>query len=61
MTFRKMVNRDDGPPPASLASKINSGVELFGALKSAWDVGKNVLEAGRVVAPYVARGIAALV
>ena len=59
MTFRKMVNHD-GPPP-TLASKINSGVELFGAMKSAWDVGKNALEAGRVVAPYVARGIAALV
>ena len=60
MTFRKMVNRDD-QPPTTLASKINSGVELFGALKGAYEVGKSVLEAGRVAAPYVARGIAALV
>jgi hypothetical protein len=61
MTFRKMVNRPDLPPPTSLASKINSGVELFGAMKSAWDVGKQVIGAARVAAPYVARGIAALV
>ena len=60
MTFRKMVNRPD-PPPASLATKIESGVQLFGALKSAWDVGQQVVGAARVVAPYVARGISALV
>ena len=59
MTFHKMVNRPD--PPRSLASKILDGVELFGALKSAWDVGKSVINGGRVVAPYVASGIAALV
>ena len=60
MTFRKMVNRPD-PPPASLATKINEGVELFGSLKAAYDVGKQVVGAARVVAPYVARGISALV
>ena len=59
MTFHKLVNRPD--PPRSLASKISDGVELFGALKSAWDVGRSVVNAGRIVAPYVASGIAALV
>ena len=58
MTFHKLVNRPD--PPRSLASKITDGVELFGALKSAWEVGKTVVNAGRVAAPYVARGIAAI-
>ena len=53
MTFRKMVNHDQ--PTATLASKINSGVELFGALKSAWDVGRTIVDAGRTAAPYVAR------
>lgn len=60
MTFRKMVNRPD-PPPTSLASKITSGVELFGALKSTYEVGKNVWDVGSVAAPYAARGIAAFV
>ena len=59
MTFRKMVNHH--VPTQSLATKIESGVQLFGALKSAWDVGKTILDAGRVVAPYVARGTAAVV
>ena len=59
MTFRKMVNHHT-PPPQTLATKIESGVQLFGALKSAWDVGKTIVDAGRVVAPYVARGIALL-
>ena len=58
MTFRKMVNRPD--PMHSLASKVESGVQLFGALKTAYDVGKTVLNVGRVAAPYVARGIAML-
>jgi hypothetical protein len=60
MTFRKMVNRPD-QPPTTLASKINAGVELFGSLKGAYEVGKSVWDAGLVAAPYVARGIAALV
>ena len=51
MTFRKMVNRPD--PVQSLASKVESGVQLFGALKTAYDVSKTL-------APYVARGIAML-
>ena len=54
-----MVNRPD--PVQSLASKVESGVQLFGALKTAYDVGKTVLNVGRAAAPYVARGIAALV
>ena len=58
MTFRKMVNHHT--PPQSLATKIESGVQLFGALKSAWDVGKSIVDVGRTVAPYVARGIALL-
>ena len=58
MTFRKMVNRPD--PVQSLASKVESGVQLFGALKTAYDVGKTVVNVGRVAAPYVARGIAML-
>ena len=59
MTFRKMVNRPD--PMHSLASKVESGVQLFGALKTAYDVGKTFVNVGRAAAPYVARGIAALV
>ena len=49
--FRKMYNKPD--PTTNIAQKIESGVQLFGAIKSAYDVGK-------VVAPYVARGVAAL-
>ena len=59
MTFRKMVPRPD--PLHSLATKVESGVQLFGALKNAYDVGKAFVNAGRLAAPYVARGIAALV
>ena len=58
MTFRKMVNRPD--PLTSLATKVESGVALFGALKTAYDVGKTFVNVGRVAAPYVARGIAML-
>ena len=58
MTFHKMVNHHT--PPQSLATKIESGVQLFGALKSAWDVGKSIVDVGRTVGPYVARGIALL-
>ena len=58
MTFRKMVNR---PEPVSLASKIEGGVQLFGALKTAYDVSRTFVNVGRAAAPYVARSIAALV
>ena len=52
MMFRKLVNHQQ---PTSLASKIESGVQLFGAVKSAWDVGKQVYQGAQVAAPYVAR------
>ena len=58
MTFRKMVNRPE--PVSSLASKVEGGVQLFGALKSAYDVGRTVVNVGRAAAPYAARGIAML-
>ena len=46
-----MYNRID--PVTSITQKVKSGVELFGALKSAYDVAK-------VVAPYAVRVGAAL-
>ena len=46
-----MYNRVD--PIESITQKVKSGVELFGALKSAYDVAK-------VVAPYAVRVGAAL-
>ena len=55
MTFRKMVNRPD--PMHSLATKVESGVQLFGALKAGYDVAKTLVNVGRA---YVARGIAML-
>ena len=55
---RKMVNRLE--PTPSLAEKITSGVELFGSMKSAWDVGRQVVDAARIASPYIARGIAAV-
>jgi hypothetical protein len=58
MTFRKMVNRPD--PMHSLATKVESGVQLFGALKAGYDVAKTLVAAGKIAAPYVARGIAML-
>jgi hypothetical protein len=58
MTFHKMVNRPG--PIQSLASKVETGVQLFGALKSAYDIGRTVVNVGRAAAPYVARGIAML-
>ena len=46
-----MYNRVD--PMTSITQKVKSGVELFGVLKSAYDVAK-------VVAPYAVRVGAAL-
>ena len=59
MTFRKMVNRPD--PMHSPATKVESGIQLFGALKAGYDVAKTFVNVGRAAAPYVACGIAALV
>jgi hypothetical protein len=58
MTFRKMVNNPT--PQTTLAQKVESGVSMLGALKGAWDLGKEVVGAARVAAPYVAR-IASLI
>lgn len=48
MTFRKMMNRSD--PAYTLASKVESAVQLFGALKSVWDVEQGLVDAGRALA-----------
>ena len=58
MTFRKLVNNPT--PQTTLAQKMESGVQLVGAFKGAWELGKDVLGAARVAAPYVAR-IASLI
>ena len=44
--FRKMYNKVD--PITSITQKVEKGVQLFGAIKSAYDVAK-------VVAPYAVR------
>ena len=49
--FRKMYNKVD--PITSITQKVEKGVHLFGAIKSAYDVAK-------VVAPYAVRVGAAL-
>ena len=49
--FRKMYNRVD--PITSITQKVEKGVQLFGAIKSAYEVGK-------VIAPYAVRMGAAL-
>ena len=46
-----MYNRVD--PITSITQKVKSGVELFGALKSAYEIGKTI-------APYAVRVGAAL-
>ena len=38
---RKIINRVE---PTSLAQKIDSGVQLFGAMKGLYSVGKSVFE-----------------
>ncbi len=52
MAFHKLVNHQ---PTTSLATKIEGGVQLFGAVKSAWDVGEQVYQGAQIAAPYVAR------
>ncbi len=47
----KMINHID--PIKSFGQKLETGLQLFGAAKGIWDVGRNVIQAGRVVAPYV--------
>ena len=49
--FRKMYHHID--PMTSITQKVKSGVELFGALKSAYDIAKTI-------APYAVRIGAAL-
>ena len=41
-------------PIKSFGQKLETGLELFGAAKGLWEVGRNVVQAGRVVAPYIA-------
>ncbi len=57
----KMINHMD--PIKSFAGKLETGLQLFGAAKGIWDVGRHALAVGRTVAPYIAtaaRTIAAL-
>ena len=57
----KMINHMD--PIKSFAGKLETGLQLFGAAKGIWDVGRNIVAVGRTVAPYIAtaaRTIAAL-
>ncbi len=58
----KMVNRPD--PIRSFAHKVGTaaqvGAQLFGAVKSAWDIGRSVVQAGRIVAPYIATAASAV-
>ena len=49
--FRKMYNRVD--PITSITQKVEKGVQMFGAIKTAHDVAK-------VIAPYAVRAGAAL-
>ena len=54
----KLVNRPD--LLKGFVRNVESGTQLFGAIKGAWDIGQTVLSAARVAAPYVAR-IAAVI
>ena len=57
----KLINHVD--PIKSFAGKLETGLQLFGAAKGIWDVGRHALAVGRTVAPYIAtaaRTIAAL-
>ena len=45
----------DGCPAGCQDWWVPAGLELFGALKGAWDVGKTIVNAGRVAIPYAAR------
>ena len=38
-----------------IIGKVEKGVQLFGALKTAYDVGKSIYGVARVAAPYAAR------
>ncbi len=56
----KLINHE---PVKSFAAKLETGLQLFGAAKGIWDVGRHALAVGRTVAPYIAtaaRTIAAL-
>ncbi len=53
-----LINRPD--PIRSFEKAVETGVKMFGAAKGAWDFGRSVVAAGRVVAPYVAAGIRTL-
>ena len=48
----KNVNRPD--LLKGFARNVETGTQLFGAIKGAWDIGKTVMGAVRVAAPYVA-------
>jgi hypothetical protein len=54
----KNVNRPD--LLKGFVRNVETGTQLFGAIKGAWDIGKTVMGAVRVAAPYVAR-IAAVI
>ena len=49
--FRKMYNRVD--PITSLSQKVEQGAQLFGTIKTIYDVGK-------AIAPYAVRAAALL-
>ncbi len=48
----KLINHVD--PIKSFAGKLQSGLELFGAAKGIWDVGRTVVAGARAAAPYIA-------
>ena len=49
--FRKMYNRVD--PITSITQKVEQGAQLFGAIKTVYDISKTI-------APYAARAAALL-
>ena len=48
----KNVNRPD--LLKGFVRNVETGTQLFGAIKGAWDIGKTVMGAIRIAAPYVA-------
>ena len=54
----KNVNRPD--LLKGFVRNVETGTQLFGAIKGAWDIGKTVMGAVRVAAPYVATIAAAI-
>ena len=44
-------------PSHPFLKKVQTGVEIFGALKGAYDIARQIYTVGQAVAPYAATGV----